>query len=94
MSRPFRGLAVWLPLQAHGVGAFRAALDEKLDLAASLARGLKSIPGIEAACPVDLSVVTFRPSLTGGLTAEQADDLGRRLLERVNASGRVYLSQR
>jgi aromatic-L-amino-acid/L-tryptophan decarboxylase len=92
LSRPFRGLAVWLPLQAHGVGAFRAALDEKLDLAASLARGLKSIPGIEAACPVDLSVVTFRPSLTGGLTAEQADDLGRRLLERVNASGRVYLS--
>jgi aromatic-L-amino-acid/L-tryptophan decarboxylase len=74
------------------VGAFRAALDEKLDLAASLAQGVKSIPGIEAACPVGLSVVTFRPSLAGGLTAEQGDDLSRRLLERVNSSGQVFLS--
>ena len=38
LSRDFRGLRVWLPLKLHGVGAFRAPLDEKLDLAALGAR--------------------------------------------------------
>ena len=43
LSRDHRGFRVWLPLKLHGVGAFREALDEKLDLThhlhASLARG-------------------------------------------------------
>lgn len=34
LTRDYRGLHVWLPLDLHGVGAFRQALDEKLDLAA------------------------------------------------------------
>ncbi|MGH8911852.1 MAG: pyridoxal phosphate-dependent decarboxylase family protein, partial [Acidimicrobiia bacterium] len=33
LTRPFRGLEVWLPLQLHGVAAFRAELDRMLDLA-------------------------------------------------------------
>jgi aromatic-L-amino-acid decarboxylase len=33
LTRDFRGLTPWLPLHLHGVDAFRAALDEKLDLA-------------------------------------------------------------
>ena len=33
LSRPFRGLRVWLPLKLHGVEPFRRNLDEKLDLA-------------------------------------------------------------
>src|SRR5439155_24664556 len=32
LSRGFRGLRVWLPVQLHGLDAFRAARDEKLDL--------------------------------------------------------------
>ena len=32
LSRDHRGFRVWLPLKLHGVGAFREALDEKLDL--------------------------------------------------------------
>ena len=38
LSRDVRGLRVWLPLKLHGVAAFREALDEKLDLAAYVAR--------------------------------------------------------
>ena len=45
LSRDFRGLRVWLPIKMHGIGAFRRALDEKLDLAAWAALGAADDPG-------------------------------------------------
>jgi aromatic-L-amino-acid decarboxylase len=86
LSRDFRGLRVWLPLQLHGVDAFRAALDEKLDLARVVGDGLRDIPAIDVPWEPPLSIVAFR--LAGGAR----DDASRRLLEQVNASRRVVLS--
>jgi aromatic-L-amino-acid decarboxylase len=43
LSRPFRGLGVWLPLKLLGAATFREALDEKLDLARAAADGLRRI---------------------------------------------------
>jgi len=88
LSREFRGLRVWLPLQLHGVGAFRAALDEKLDLARTIHESLSETPGFEVAVEPDLSIVAFRYTPTSG----DADEFNRALLERVNASKRVFLS--
>jgi aromatic-L-amino-acid decarboxylase len=85
LSRDFRGLRVWFPLKLHGVGAFREALEEKLDLARVLEEGLRQIPELELSWPVDLTVVPFR--LRRG-----DDDANRRLLEEINASRRVVLS--
>jgi aromatic-L-amino-acid/L-tryptophan decarboxylase len=85
LSRDFRGLRVWFPLKLHGVGAFRDALDEKLDLAEALAAGLRTIPEIELPWDVDLTVVPFR-------LREGDDDANRRLLTEINASKRVALS--
>ncbi|MGZ4148268.1 MAG: pyridoxal phosphate-dependent decarboxylase family protein, partial [Actinomycetota bacterium] len=85
LSRDFRGLRVWFPLKLHGVGAFREALDEKLDLAEVLADGLRTIPQIEVPWDVDLTVVPFR-------LRDGDDDANRRLLAEINASKRVALS--
>jgi aromatic-L-amino-acid decarboxylase len=85
LSRDFRGLRVWFPLKLHGVGAFRSALDEKLDLAERLADGLRTIPGIELPWNVDLTVVPF-------VLREGDDEANRRLLDEINASKRVVLS--
>jgi aromatic-L-amino-acid/L-tryptophan decarboxylase len=85
LSRDFRGLRVWFPLKLHGVAAFRAALDEKLDLAGALAAGLRTIPEIELPWDIDLTVVPFR-------LREGDDGANRRLLEEINASSRVALS--
>jgi aromatic-L-amino-acid decarboxylase len=85
LSREWRGLRVWLPLRLHGVRAFREALDEKLDLALVLYEGLKGVPELELPWEPQLTVVTFRL---------RHDDRVRNeaLLERINASERVFLS--
>ena len=87
LTRPFRGLLVWLPLQVHGVATLRQSLDEKLDLAAELAERLAALPGIEVLGDPSLSVVCFRP-----VSAHGDDGPARALLAHLNASGSVYLS--
>ncbi len=44
LSRDARGLRLWMPIMLHGLGAFRDALDEKLDLARDLYDKLRAIP--------------------------------------------------
>ena len=82
-TRDFRGLRVWLPLVVHGVGAFRDLLDEKLDLTRWLSEELLTMPGLEVPWEPSLSVVAFRAA---------TDEATRAILDRVNASGRVFVS--
>jgi len=79
---------VWLPLKLHGLSAFREALDEKLDLTRVLYEALKSTPGFDVPWQPELTVVPFRYVPPNG----EADAFNRRLLERINASKRVFLS--
>ena len=85
LSRDFRGLRVWFPLQLHGVSAFREALDEKLDLAEHLYESLKAMPELELPWQPDLTVVPFR-------LRDGDDAADRRLLDAINGSKRVFLS--
>lgn len=83
LTRPMRGLHVWLPLHLHGVGAFRHELDEALDLAEHAYHRLSDLPWIERLWRPDLSIVAFRAT---------DDDAAREALDAVNASGRVAIS--
>jgi aromatic-L-amino-acid/L-tryptophan decarboxylase len=94
LTRENRGVRVWLPLHLHGVSAFRAALDEKLDLTGQVYRALSRIPALEVPWAPDLSTVAFRvrPRDRSAAAAERADAATRRLLDQINAKGRVLLS--
>ncbi|SNT60672.1 aromatic-L-amino-acid decarboxylase [Asanoa hainanensis] len=92
LSHEVRGLRVWLPLHLHGVGAFRAALDEKLDLAERVHEALHRVPSLEVPWAPDLSTVAFRVRAASPADVEEADAATRAILAHVNASGRVYLS--
>ncbi|MGH2782562.1 MAG: pyridoxal phosphate-dependent decarboxylase family protein [Thermoleophilaceae bacterium] len=85
LSRDFRGLRVWLPLHLHGVDAFGAALDEKLDLTRTVFDGLRATAEIEIPWDPPLSIVAFR-------LAGRDDAANRQLLDRINASRRIALS--
>lgn len=91
LSRDFRGLRIWLPLKMHGIGAFRELLDEKLDLAIWAAEQLEKLESIEVLQNPELSVVAFRLRDTG-MALNEANELTRVLLERINSFRRVLLS--
>jgi aromatic-L-amino-acid decarboxylase len=91
LSRPFRGLRIWLPFKMHGLAAFRANLDEKLDLALEAASEVAALDHMSLLCPPELSLFAFRvepPEITGG----ELDQLNRSIMDGVNRRGNVYLT--
>jgi glutamate/tyrosine decarboxylase-like PLP-dependent enzyme len=88
LTRHFRGLRLWLPLQLAGVGAFRAAQSEKIGLARYFHVRLSEMERWDAGPPPDLSVVAFRYRPRKG----DADAFNETLLRRLQDDGRVFLS--
>jgi aromatic-L-amino-acid decarboxylase len=88
LTRHFRALRLWLPLQLAGVQAFRSAQSEKIGLARYFHDRLSARPGWETGPAPDLSIVAFRYRPERG----DPDDFNRRLLQRIQAEGRVFLS--
>ncbi len=88
LTKHFRGLRMWLPLQLYGLAPIRAALEEKLWLARYFATAIRQLPGFEIAIEPELSVVLFRYVPRSGTpnTANQ------RLLSAIHSDGRVFVS--
>ena len=91
LSRPFRGLRIWLPIKMHGVGVFRAQLEEKLALTRLAADRLREMEGIEILAEPQLSLLAFRLA-PAGVPEGRLDELNHRFIDRINARQRVYLT--
>jgi aromatic-L-amino-acid decarboxylase len=91
LSRDFRGLRAWLPVKLYGIDAFRAALDEKLDLARWVTDVLRDEADMEILAEPRLSLNAFRLA-PDGYSAEQLNELNRRLLAGINARQNVFLT--
>jgi glutamate/tyrosine decarboxylase-like PLP-dependent enzyme len=88
LTRPFRGLRLWLSLKLIGLQAFRAALEEKLLLAGYFFDQMQQVDRVEVGPPPDLSIVTFRWLPAAG----NADDYNQRILGAIQRDGRVFIS--
>ncbi|MEJ7776941.1 MAG: aminotransferase class V-fold PLP-dependent enzyme [Sphingomicrobium sp.] len=88
LTRHFRALRLWLPLQIAGLAAFRAAQSEKLALARYFHARLGELDGFDLGPAPDLSVVAFRFNPKSG----DADDFNERLITHIQREGRVMLS--
>lgn len=84
LTRDFRGLRLWLPLHLHGTDTFVEALNEKMDLARVVYEELSAIPDLDVPWAPELSLVAFRP--------HGPDEAAKALLDRINSSGRIWLS--
>jgi glutamate/tyrosine decarboxylase-like PLP-dependent enzyme len=88
LTRHFRAMRLWLPLQIAGIDAFRSAQSEKLALARYFHARLSEIGGFDAGPEPDLSVVAFRYVPNTG----DADAFNERLLVKLQQDGRVMMS--
>ena len=88
LTRHFRALRLWLPLQMAGIAAFRAAQSEKLALARYFHARLFAIDGFDAGPEPQLSVVAFRYLPKSG----DVDEFNERLMRHIQQEGRVMMS--
>jgi glutamate/tyrosine decarboxylase-like PLP-dependent enzyme len=88
LSKHFRGLRMWLPLQLFGVAPFRAALQEKLELCRYFYHKVKEIPGMEVGPEPELSVMFFRYLPNDG----DANAFNKELVDALHRDGRIFLS--
>lgn len=91
LTRPYRGLRLWLPIKLLGIAPFREALQEKLELARFAADEVRKMPGIEMIAEPELSLFAFRLSRPG-MDGEALDRLNGDFLKRINERKRVFLT--
>jgi aromatic-L-amino-acid decarboxylase len=91
LGRRFRALKLWWVLRAFGGDGIRERLREHIRIAQGFAAFIDREPTFERMAPAPFSVVCFR-ARPGGLAGAELDGFNLRLLERVNASGEVFLS--
>ena len=84
LGRRFRSLKLWAVIRCYGREGLQALIREHVRLAQLFAAWVEAEPGWEVVAPVPFSVVCFR--------GPGSDEENEQRMERVNATGEVYLS--
>jgi aromatic-L-amino-acid decarboxylase len=84
LGRRFRALKLWMVMEHYGLERLRNVIRDQIGFAKRLAEELRKRDDVELLAPQMFSVVVFRKK-TG-------DDETQAVLERMNASGRLFVS--
>jgi aromatic-L-amino-acid decarboxylase len=84
LGRRFRALKLWTVLRCHGREGLQERIREAVRLAALFEKWVRDEPGWEIVAPRPFSLVCFR--------REGSDEENEALLERVNATGEIFIS--
>ena len=90
LSRGFRALKVWMSIQTFGMAAFRAAIENGLELAARAAEYARKSRSLELVSE-SLGMVCFRVD-PGGLDEDALASLNRQVLARIFWDGQAFVS--
>ncbi len=91
LGRRFRALKLWFVLRYFGVEGIAQRLREHLRLARLFATWVDDSGDFERLAPTRFSVVAFR-STPAGMSEEQLDAHNAQLMEKVNATGEIFIS--
>nr|CAD1821559.1 unnamed protein product [Ananas comosus var. bracteatus] len=95
LSRRFRALKLWMVLRSYGVANLRNFLRGHVGMAKDFEAMVAADCRFEVVVPRYFAMVCFRllpPDGAGGGEERAANEINRRLLEAVNASGKVYVT--
>jgi aromatic-L-amino-acid decarboxylase len=91
LGRRFRALKLWMVIRAFGVDGIVQRLRHHMELAQEFASWVQADAAWEVMAPVPFSLVCFR-FVPVGVDDALANQLNQSILDRVNASGSVFLS--
>ena len=91
LGRRFRALKLWFVLRYFGAEGVRERIRFHVHLARTFGAWVAAEPGWELMASVSFSTVSFR-HVRPGLTGEEQDAQNLEIMERVNASGKAFLS--
>lgn len=92
LGRRFRALKLWFVLRAFGLQGIQDRLRFHCALAERAGAWITATPDWELLAPITMSVVCFRHRPSGMHDEGMLERHNAAILERVNASGRVFLS--
>ena len=84
LGRRFRSLKLWFVIRHYGAEGLRYHVRHHVELARRFIEMVQGDPRFELATPAPLNLVCFRH--------REGDGINRRIMESVNASGRMYLT--
>ncbi len=91
LGRRFRALKAWVVWRAFGREGLAARIRDHLRLAKLLADWIRNDKRFELSAPIVMGVVCFR--FKDGGDDQKTDGINSEIVERINASGRAYLTQ-
>jgi aromatic-L-amino-acid decarboxylase len=90
LGRRFRALKLWFVIRSYGVEGLQAMVREHLRLARLFEGWVRGHQSFELLAPVNFGLVCFR--WNDGRSGDELNAFNQRLLNAVNASGKVYLT--
>lgn len=91
LGRRFRALKLWMVIRSLGVDGIVDRLRAHMAMASEFAMEVETDADWVLAAPQMFSLVCFRYA-PAGVSPANSDEMNQRILDRVNASGRAYLS--
>jgi aromatic-L-amino-acid decarboxylase len=92
LGRRFRALKLWFVIRSYGVEGLGRKIAAHIDLGREFAGWIEAATDFELMAPRSLALVNFRYHPTD-VDSHQLDRLNERLLQTLNDSGELYLTQ-
>ncbi|MGQ9644736.1 MAG: pyridoxal phosphate-dependent decarboxylase family protein [Ignavibacterium sp.] len=91
LGRRFRSLKLWFIIRYFGVEGLAERIKNHIELAKELAKWVDDEKDFERMAPVPFSTVCFRYN-PGNSSEDKLNELNEDILERINQSGKIFLS--
>jgi len=92
LGRRFRALKLWFVIRTFGIDGIRQTIESHIRMAQSIKERIEKAPDFELLAPVPLNTVCFRYKPEGIKDEEDLNEMNARLLEELNATGKVYFT--